>query len=80
LADHGKSLTWSAAEYDVDPPPTDTGSLPYRGARKADHRFRQHYAFGEIEFVNRGVDRVDFHRGNDIEPGLLETEAETADA
>ena len=75
--DHGKSLAGCASDDDVyrsrqssaDVRRTDLGSVDA-------HR----PALREVERVRRRVDGVDLNCGYDIEPGLLETEPQSADA
>lgn len=71
LTNHREALAGRAPEHDVDQPVPDTRRGPYLCASEPHHRPRKHGAVRKIEFMRRGVDRIDLYSSHNIEPGLL---------
>ena len=80
MADHGETLAGGAAEHAVDGPAADRGRSPDLGRRQVVDRTRDHGGIGEVEMVNGAMNRIDIHGRDDVEPGLLEAEAQPARA
>ena len=78
MADQGETLAGRTAEHAVDGPFADSGRVPDLGRRQVVDRTRNHGGAGKIEMVNGAMNRIDIHGRNDIEPGLLEPEAQSA--
>ena len=76
MSDQGKSLARSSSENDIDTPIADIGLSSDFFSGQIGYRQREHDAFWKIIFVNGRIDRIDFDGGDDIEPGLFETEAQ----
>lgn len=70
----------SPPKYHVDLAVSDAGGGPNLFAGQRSHRSWNNGASRKVEFVDGGMHRVDFDRGDDIEAGLLETQAEAASA
>ena len=78
VTDQRKALTRRPAEYAVHRTPANPGCLPDICRTQADHRTGYDGAVRKIEFMRGAMDGVDFNRRANIEPGLLESQAESA--
>src|ERR1019366_1645937 len=75
LADHAEALAWRPAEHHRDGIPVDPGMLPDVAPVDVGHAPADRRAVGEVEFVDRAVDRVVLDCRHHLEAGLLEPEA-----
>src|SRR5207249_4379282 len=78
VPDQGEPLARRAAEDDVDPSVAEAGRLPKILSGQVADVSADGCAHREVELVDRGVDRVQFDSGHDLEPRLLEAQRQAA--
>jgi hypothetical protein len=78
LADHGKALARRTAEDDIDFVRTKTAGCAELSAREINYTRANGLGSGEVVFVYRTVNGVDFNSRSYIETGLLETKRQAA--
>src|ERR1035437_10893648 len=74
LADHAEALAWRPAEHHIDVIAVDPGMLPDVAPVDVGHAPAYRRAVGEVEFVDRAVDRVVLDCRHHLEAGLFETQ------
>jgi len=78
VPDEREALTWRSTEHYVDSPTSDSSSASDFGPGHVGDGLRDHRAMREVELVYCAMNGIDFHSRYDIEPCLLETQAEAA--